>query len=87
VPYTIEFLRSAVRELETLPKSRQKQIATRIDGLRDSPFPPGVKKLEGEDKLYRLRVGDYRILYEVDDSAKKLTVAKIGHRREIYRNL
>jgi mRNA interferase RelE/StbE len=87
VPYTIEFLRSAARELASLPKDRQRQLAGRIDGLEQDLFPPGVKKLEGEDRLYRLRVGDYRILFEVDDATRIVTIVKIGHRRDVYRNL
>ena len=87
MPYAIEFLRSAARDLASLPKSRQRQIAGRIDGLQQDLFPPGVKKLEGEDRLYRLRVGDYRILFLVDEVARLVTITKIGHRRDVYRNL
>jgi mRNA interferase RelE/StbE len=87
VPYAVQFLRSAGREFSSLPKSRQKQLAGRIDGLKQDMFPAGVKKLEGEDRLYRLRVGDYRILFEVDDDARIVTIVKIGHRRDVYRNL
>jgi mRNA interferase RelE/StbE len=87
VPYTVEFLRSAARELASLPKSRQKQVARHIEGLRENAFPSGVKKLEGEDRLYRLRAGDYRLIYEIDDDRKVVTMIKIGHRRDVYRNL
>jgi len=87
VPYTIEFLKSAANDLRSLPKSRQSQLAGRIDSLKQDIFPPGVTKLQGEDKLYRLRVGDYRILFEVDDTTRVVTIVKIGHRREVYRNL
>lgn len=87
MPYAVQFLRSAGREFSSLPKSRQKQLAGRIDGLKQDMFPAGVKKLEGEDRLYRLRVGDYRILFEVDDDARIVTIVKIGHRRDVYRNL
>jgi mRNA interferase RelE/StbE len=86
MPHTVEFLRSAAREFSFLPKSRQTQLTRRIDGLQENPLPPGVRKIEGADKLYRLRVGDYRILYEVDDHRKAVTIIKIGHRRDVYRN-
>ena len=86
MPYLVEFLRSAARELESLPKSRQSQIAPHIENLRQNPYEAtGVTKLQGEQKLYRKRVGDYRILFEIDDERKAVTVVKIGHRREVYR--
>jgi mRNA interferase RelE/StbE len=64
-------------------KGRHRIIA-RIQGLARQPRPPNCEKLAGEEK-YRLRQGDYRILYSVDDAAKDVTVVKIGHRREVYR--
>lgn len=87
MPYVVQFLKSAARELASLPKSRQKQLAGRIDGLKQDLFPSGVKKLEGEDRLYRLRVGDYRILFEVNDDAKIVTITKVALRRDAYRNM
>ena len=85
MPYTVEILRSAARELAALPKQIQVQIAARIDGLRDNPLPPGVQKLRGDDELYRIRPGDYRIPYEVDHPKSKVTVTNVGNRRDIYR--
>ena len=87
MPHTVRFLKTAAREFASLPKSRQKQLAGRIDGLKQDLFPPGVKKLEGEDRLYRLRVGDYRILFELDDDAKVVMITKIALRRDAYRNM
>lgn len=87
MPYHVEFLGSAARELASLPKSRQRNLARYIGNLGENPFPPGAKKLESEDKLYRLRSGDYRIIYEADEDAKTVTIIKVGHRRDIYRNL
>jgi mRNA interferase RelE/StbE len=87
MPHAVEFLRSAARELASLPKHRQRQLARSIDKLREDLFPSGVKKLEGEQRLYRLRAGDYRILYTVDDAHKTATIIKIGPRHNIYRNL
>lgn len=86
MPYRIEFLRSAVRELASLPKSRQRQLGRHIESLGEDPYPAGVKKLEGEEKLYRIRVGDYRVIYEIDTTNKVATIVKVGHRGEVYRN-
>jgi mRNA interferase RelE/StbE len=85
VPYFVEILLSAARELSALPNHIQSQVGARIDALRDNPLPPGVQKLHGEDKLYRIRSGDYRIIYEVDHPNSKVTVTNIGHRRDVYR--
>jgi mRNA interferase RelE/StbE len=87
VPHSVAILPSAARELASLPKDRQKQIASRIDGLKQDLFPSGVKKLEGEERLYRLRVGDYRVLFELNDSTKTVTITKIALRRDVYRNI
>jgi len=87
VPYTVQFLRSAAREFSSLPKDRQQQLASRIDGLKQDLFPSGVKKLEGEDRLYRLRVGDYRVLFDVDNNQKVVTITKVALRRDAYRNM
>lgn len=62
-------------------------IADAIDGLASQPRPPDVKALKGHRPWLRTRAGDYRIVYAVDDGAHVITVAAIGHRREIYREL
>jgi mRNA interferase RelE/StbE len=83
--YTIEFTTSAIRELKALERAIQRRIATHIDLLAVAPFPPGSKKLQGEPNLYRIRVGDYRILYRVDGKRVTILIVKIGHRRDVYR--
>jgi len=55
-----------------------------LEKLEASPRPPGCKKLKGADKEWRIRVGDYRIVYEIDDAAKTVDVTRIAHRREVY---
>ena len=75
---------SAVKELETLPRKDRGRIVAKIEGLADHPRPPGSEKLSGEEK-YRLRQGDYRVLYSIQDASSTVTVVKIGHRREVYR--
>lgn len=65
----------------------RRRIKQRIDSLAQNPYPSGIKKLEGEDELYRLRVGDYRILYQVKGKILLVLIVGIGHRRDIYRRL
>lgn len=85
--YTIELKPAAVRDLRKLAKGLQKRIAARIDELADNPRPPGVEKLSGERHYYRLRVGNYRIVYEVKEDVPLVLVIRIGHRREIYQRM
>ncbi|MFQ5778378.1 MAG: type II toxin-antitoxin system RelE/ParE family toxin [Terriglobia bacterium] len=75
---------SAERDLRSLPKTDIKRIARRIQFLVGNPRPAGCRKLS--DTTFRVRQGDYRILYDVDDKARTVTFLKIGHRREVYRS-
>ena len=75
---------SAAKELEALPRKDRSRIVAKIEGLADNPRPPGSEKLSGEEKC-RLRQGDYRVLYSIQDVSSTVTVVKIGHRREVYR--
>jgi len=75
---------SAVKELEALQAKDRPRIVSKIQNLAVDPRPPGCEKLTGQDR-FRLRQGDFRILFEVDDSLRTITVVKIGHRRDIYR--
>jgi mRNA interferase RelE/StbE len=83
--YRVEFKPSAARALRILPRDVQPRIADKIDSLAGNPFPSGFKKLHGEENIYRVRVGDYRIIYEVQSAMLVILVLKIGHRREVYR--
>lgn len=85
--YTIEFSRRAEREFKGLPKGVQLRLVPKIDSLADDPRPRGVKKLEGEEELYRIRVGDYRVIYQVQDKALIVLVIKIADRKEVYRRV
>ena len=87
MPYRVELLPSSVKELRSLPQRFRNQVARRISALESDPRPPGVAPVEGRPGLLRIRSGDYRILYRVDDTELLVTVASIGHRREIYRDL
>jgi mRNA interferase RelE/StbE len=86
VTYRIEFARKAARQFQDLPAAIQKRLKPKINALAQNPLPRGVKKLEGEADLYRLRVGDYRIIYQVQDKALLILVVKLGDRKEIYRH-
>jgi mRNA interferase RelE/StbE len=84
--YRVEITPAAQRELSKLPKKAQKRIDERIQALAENPRPPGSKKLEGEDDFHRIRVGDYRIVYQVKDKVQLVLLVRIGHRREVYRS-
>ncbi len=84
--YTISIKPSALKELSKLPKATVKKTEKAIDALALNPRPDGVKKLKGSaEDLYRIRVGDYRIIYSIEDEIKIVDIIKIGHRKEIYR--
>jgi mRNA interferase RelE/StbE len=85
VSYTIEFSPRAARQFKDLPKQVQVRLRTRIDALSENPRPRGVEKLKGEDDLYRVRVGDYRVIYQVKDKALIVLIVKIGDRKEVYK--
>jgi len=84
VKYTILILRRAQRELERLPLESYARVRETILDLAQDPRPPGCLKLTAREG-WRLRVGDYRVLYEVDDQQRRVTVLHTGHRREVYR--
>lgn len=71
--------------MKTLPRRDQQRIASRIDALSKNPRPPGNEKLRGEDQLYRVRQGDYRVIYTIKDAELLVLIITIGHRREVYR--
>ena len=81
--YSIEFRRSVVKDLRGIPSKDIQRILQRIDSLADDPRPPGCEKLSGLER-YRLRQGNYRILYEILDERVLIVVVKIGHRRSVY---
>jgi len=83
--YEVFFARSARRELESLPTAVVDRILPRIERLAKSPRPAGCRKLSGEQNLWRLRVGDYRIIYLVDDERRIVDISAVRHRRDAYR--
>ena len=82
--YRIEIKRSAVKELEAVPAKDRRRITAKIQALAGNPRPAGCEKLSGHDK-YRIRQGNYRILYTIEDDVLVVTVIKIGDRRDVYR--
>jgi len=87
VAYTVEFAPAADRQLKALPKPIQTQIIRRIEKLETNPRPPGCEKLKGADDLYRIRFGDYRIIYTINDKDLLVLVVKIADRIDVYRRL
>jgi len=82
--YSLFIKPSAAKELENLPGKVRQKIARNIQALAAEPRPQGTEKLSGKN-LYRIRQGDYRILYGVEDTARSIVVIRIGHRRDVYR--
>ncbi len=80
--YSVRIKRSAAKELEAIPLKDRRRIIKRIEGLASEPRPPGCERLSGEEK-YRLRQGDFRILYQIIDQELIVTVVKVGNRRDV----
>ncbi|MGB0067142.1 MAG: type II toxin-antitoxin system RelE/ParE family toxin [Isosphaeraceae bacterium] len=83
----IVLTRAAERGLASLPKTELRRVDAKIQGLAEIPRPPGVKKLEGVDDLYRIRCGDYRIVYQIEEARLVIVIVNVGNRRDIYRLL
>ncbi len=85
--YTIEFAPAAERQFIALPKPIQVTVLRRIEKLAATPRPHGIEKLKGMDDIYRLRSGNYRILYTIKDKNLIVLIIKIGDRKDVYRGL
>lgn len=83
--YSILLAPPAERQFKAFAPAIQKRLAKRLKSLRDNPRPQGVRKLTGENDLYRIRNGDYRIIYTIGDKELIVLVVKIGDRKEVYR--
>jgi mRNA interferase RelE/StbE len=84
VAYRLDYLPAATRALEKLPRIVQRRMLDRLEALAQNPRGPGSVKLTGQD-AYRVRVGDYRIIYTVHDDQLLVLVIDVGHRRDVYR--
>ena len=83
--FTIFFHPSAQKHLTKFPNKDYEKIREKILTLQEEPRPPGVIKMKGETNSWRIRVGNYRIIYLIDDSTEEIYITSIGHRREVYR--
>jgi mRNA interferase RelE/StbE len=84
VAYRVVIQESASKALRKLDEQIRRRVAVAVDALADDPRPPGIKAVAGEHGSYRIRVGDWRVLYEVDDDLRQVLIAKIGHRSTVY---
>ncbi len=85
--YSILFKPSVEKDLRPLPKSVVARVMKQIEILRENPIPRQSVKLAGAEQLYRIRVGDYRVIYGVEKEAKQVVVHYVRHRRDVYRQL
>jgi mRNA interferase RelE/StbE len=85
--YTITFARSARKELENLPADIADRILRKVETLAVNPRLPGIIKLHGSKNLWRLRAGDYRVVYSINDFSRTVDIAVVRHRRDVYRDL
>ncbi|RIL09768.1 MAG: plasmid stabilization protein [Proteobacteria bacterium] len=82
--YNVQFAPAAARQLRKLTPDVQSRIASVIDKLSNNPLPSGVRKLSGPEGFYRVRVGDYRIVYQFFSGKLLILVVRVGHRKDIY---
>jgi mRNA interferase RelE/StbE len=85
--YRIEVKRSAAKALKKIPKPDRKRISEKIESLAGELPSTEITKMKGDNPFHRIRVGDYRIIYEVQDEVLVILIVKVGHRKDIYRNL
>ena len=83
--YLVELLPPAQRDIDNLPKKVKGRITQKIILLQEEPRPKNCAKLKGGGNIFRIRVGDYRILYRINDADRKVSIAKVAHRKEVYR--
>ena len=85
--YNISLKPSVEKDLRSLPKSAVVRVIEQIEGLKTAPLPRKALKLSNAEHLYRIRVGDYRIVYEVDTKTRQVLIHYVRHRREVYRSI
>lgn len=83
--YQIEWKRSAIKELNQLPKEAINRIVEHVSALAENPFPNGVRKLIGTDEIYRIRIGEYRVIYQVFAQKLVIIIIRVRHRKDVYR--
>ncbi|MDP2937077.1 MAG: type II toxin-antitoxin system RelE/ParE family toxin [Dehalococcoidia bacterium] len=85
--YKLGLSQRARKDIDDLPDNMWPRVRSAINDLRNNPRPTGCKKLKGQPKTYRIRVGNYRALYDVDDTARTVVMLRVQHRRDAYRDL
>jgi mRNA interferase RelE/StbE len=85
--YSVRFKPSVQKDLRSLPKAMASRVMARVESLAENPFAPEFAKLASTEKVYRVRIGAYRVVYEVDSSAGIVTIHYVRHRREVYRGI
>ncbi len=85
--YTVEFVTSADRALRRLPQDVQRRIVRAVEALSDDPRHRGSVKLSGEENLWRIRVGQYRVVFTIDDVKLVVLVVRVAHRKDVYRGM
>lgn len=85
--YRLEIKDSARKQIARLSKPDQRRVMVAIADLADVPRPGGVRKIVGADSAYRIRVGDYRIIYEIIDRVLTIYIVRVAHRKDVYRGL
>lgn len=83
--YRIEFTSTAARQVRKLDRPMRTRLLDAIESLASSPHPDGVKELASTENAWRIRVGDYRVIYSIEDDVLVVTVVRVAHRREVYR--
>ena len=84
--FRIEWKKSTKKDVRKLPPSEVNRILSAVEELADNPFPHGSEKLAGSECAYRIRVGDYRVVYEVVPAAKLVEIQRVRHRKDVYRS-
>jgi mRNA interferase RelE/StbE len=82
--YSVELTSAAAKQVRKLDAAARARVLRALTGLADEPRPSGVKKLVGTDNAWRIRVGDYRVIYEIDDGIVVVVVFRVAHRRDVY---
>ena len=83
--YKIEWRKSTRKDFRRIGSHDVKRIVSAVEALANNPFPSGCTKLSGSERAYRIRIGDYRVIYEVIDDVLIIEVIKVGHRRDVYK--
>ena len=85
--YTLLIERHAEKGFKKIPKNISNKLIIKIKSLKDNPKPSGCRKITGSENDYRVRIGDYRVIYEIDEKNKQIIILAVGHRKDIYRDI